>query len=194
MWHSLNNAADNAFKGLMDAVRRFLGWIGMQGMGIPAEPPTPFMQRPWFRHRYQDAMPSTTKWPWEHMNPDDYPFHHGHPWFRLPRKRPEVEPWQPPLLLTPGEGEQRAGFSPYQRQPIFVIPTSGAQSNNYATPWEPKGGGGGAVQINNVIYLDGQAVANAVHQYSMADMQYPRQAPAFDGRAGYTPPDQEITI
>jgi len=55
--------------------------------------------------------------------------------------------------------------------------------------WEPSGGGGGTVQINNVIYLDGQAVANAVHQYSMADLQHPRQAPMFDGRAGYTPPD-----
>jgi hypothetical protein len=55
--------------------------------------------------------------------------------------------------------------------------------------WEPGGGGGGTVQINNVIYLDGQAVANAVHQYSLADLQHPKQAPMFDGRAGYTSPD-----
>jgi hypothetical protein len=56
--------------------------------------------------------------------------------------------------------------------------------------WEPGGGGGGGGStINNVIYLDGAAIARTVHSYGESDAMFPRQASQFDGRAGYTSPD-----
>jgi hypothetical protein len=61
--------------------------------------------------------------------------------------------------------------------------------------WEPGGGGVDSQQINNVIYLDGAAIARAVHDYSASDMAHPRQAAQFDGRANMTTPDmQTMTV
>jgi hypothetical protein len=56
------------------------------------------------------------------------------------------------------------------------------------TNWEP-GGGGASSSINNVIYLDGQAIARAVHDYQSADMTHARQASSFNGRESYYGPD-----
>lgn len=90
-------------------------------------------------------------------------------------------------------GVPMPGLSPAMPSlPTPSIPPSGLLQKQ---SWEPGGGVPGAQQINNVIYLDGSAIARAVHDYSAADMTHPRQAAYFDGRANYTPPDmQTITV
>ena len=54
------------------------------------------------------------------------------------------------------------------------------------------GGGGKSAQINNVIYLDGQAIARAVHDYMLSGVEHPVQAPHFDGRSGHTSVDHQM--
>jgi hypothetical protein len=67
-----------------------------------------------------------------------------------------------------------------------TVPQPGGHLRN--ANWEP-GGGGGGTAINNVIYLDGQAIARAVHDYQSADMMHARQASSFNGRESYYGPD-----
>jgi hypothetical protein len=55
--------------------------------------------------------------------------------------------------------------------------------------WEPGAGGTGAVHVHRVIMLDGSKIAEAVHSHTAAGMQFPTQAPMFNGREGYTAPD-----
>ena len=55
--------------------------------------------------------------------------------------------------------------------------------------WEPDGGGTGGVHVHHVIMLDGAKIAQAVHTHTGFAMQFPRQAPYFDGRENYTPTD-----
>lgn len=75
-----------------------------------------------------------------------------------------------------------------------IKPYLGPQRTNLGGfGWEPRGGGG-PMHVHNVIQLDGSAIAKAVNDYMIADLEHPKQAPYFDGRSGHTPPDwQPIT-
>jgi hypothetical protein len=81
--------------------------------------------------------------------------------------------WNQPLPggslpgLHPGDLLKRSSFSP----------TSGGSDKN--------------ATINNVIYLDGSAIARAVHDYMISGVEHPVQAPYFDGRDGHTSPDHQ---
>lgn len=66
-------------------------------------------------------------------------------------------------------------------------PSTGKLLQNQS--WEPQGGGGGSIQVHNTIHLDGAAIARAVNEYQTAGLEHPTQAPYFDGRSSYTPPD-----
>lgn len=81
-----------------------------------------------------------------------------------------------PFLPRGGMG----GFGGY-------APSTGKLLQNQS--WEPQGGGGGSIQVHNTIHLDGAAIARAVNEYQTAGLEHPTQAPYFDGRSSYTPPD-----
>jgi hypothetical protein len=57
--------------------------------------------------------------------------------------------------------------------------------------WEPGGGAPGVVNVHNVVMLDGSKIAEVLNQHTMAEMNFPRQAPIFDGRSGWTTPDMQ---
>lgn len=104
---------------------------------------------------------------------------------------PGPETW-PVMPRVPG------GMVPAPTSPF--LPRGGLEGfGGYAPPstgkmlqkqnWEPQGGGGGTVQVNNTIHLDGAAIARAVNEYQTAGLEHPTQAPYFDGRSSYTAPD-----
>ena len=57
--------------------------------------------------------------------------------------------------------------------------------------FEPSAGGGGAgtVNVHNVVMLDGSKIAEVLNSHTMAEMNFPRQAPMFDGRSAWSTPD-----
>lgn len=100
------------------------------------------------------------------------PFHDTHPFF----KRGVPDTSQKHLFGGPRSWEH-------------MPPASGGA---HKASWEPSGGGTDKqLQVNNVIYLDGSAIARAVHDYLIAGVEHPKQAPYFDGRDGYTSPDHQ---
>ena len=87
----------------------------------------------------------------------------------------------PPNLLAPNVPHP---FAPMPGSPGDLL---------HKQSWEPgqSGGGGGAVQVHNVIYLDGTTIAQAVNDYTAAGLEHPRQASYFNGLEGYTAPDYQ---
>ena len=101
--------------------------------------------------------------------PSKTPFHDAHP--GLPK--PGVGPWDPGHFgLKPGDNLPGMHPGDLLKRSSF---TGG-------------GGGGGdkSATINNVVYLDGQAIARAVHDYMISGVEHPTQAPHFDGREGFS--------
>jgi hypothetical protein len=110
-------------------------------------------------------------------------FQHTPEWRKQYHDLPTIDPMPlfPKLGSAPGSGSMFAGMGGGLLQPAVL----GGGLN--------LGGGGGSktVQVHNVIYLDGQAIARSINDYNIAGMEHPTQAPYFDGRAGYTSPDHQ---
>lgn len=70
----------------------------------------------------------------------------------------------------------------------FMPSNPGGLLNN-ASLSSPGGGGGGSLNVHNVIHLDGAAIARAVNQYMSAALEHPEQSSSFDGRSNFTSPD-----
>ena len=91
---------------------------------------------------------------------------------------------------APEPGKIPPGFAPTQPLPhdwkTHPEKMPGMNGLLNKSSWEPSGGGGKSVAINNVIYLDGSAIARAVHDYMIAGMEHDHQAPYFDGRSAMT--------
>jgi hypothetical protein len=110
-----------------------------------------------------------------------------HPYFKNKVPAPEVPGlgWgtPPPMITTPPGMDQKALFMPGGGGSPALLPAAASAI--------PSGGGAKTVQVHNVIYLDGQAIARSINDYNIAGMEHPTQAPYFDGRAGYTSPDHQ---
>ena len=118
------------------------------------------------------------------MHPTDA-FHRTHPYFnRYDHNVPDLG-WgtPPPMITTPPGMNQRTLFTPGGGGPGMMLASAGG---NYV----PSGGARSA-QVNNVVYLDGQAIARAVNDYNISSLEHPTQAPYFDGRESPTTPGHQ---
>jgi hypothetical protein len=119
------------------------------------------------------------------MHPTDA-FSRTHPYFhdKTPHVAPDLGWGHPPPMIT----------DPGMRNPAVFHPGGGGAPALLPAAMGAIGGGGGGaktVQVHNVIYLDGQAIARSINDYNIAGVEHPTQAPYFDGRAGYTSPDHQ---
>lgn len=154
----------------------------------------------------------------EGVPPLSWRMQHGHDRSRLnelpimPKLDPNIpgglQPYTPPTSPLPGDWKYNS-MPGIPISPQSFLPSGGASPllHRAASGFSPGLGGGGSglldnasasipsggvpqtVQINNVIHLDGSAIARAVNEYQVAGLEHPVQAPMFDGRANYTPPD-----
>lgn len=162
-WGSWNKKAD-------DAVAQFHNWLAAFVAGIINTPAATY------------ASP--------------HPWHDKNRWLNHWQTKDTIEPYgQTPYVNPFGDYSIRIGpstshFHDTHSWPNFLHPGGGLGGSLMNQSWEPGGGGGGTV-VNNVIQLDGAAIARAVHDYHAADLVHPRQAPFHDGRSNYTPPDHQ---
>jgi hypothetical protein len=102
--------------------------------------------------------------------------------FRAPDAFQKSHPYFGNKLLHPETPSLGFGTPPKITDPGMLHRTSGDWGG---------GGGGKSATINNVIYLDGAAIARAVHDYMISGIEHPVQAPHFDGRDGHTSVDHQ---
>lgn len=91
--------------------------------------------------------------------------------------------------------DRRPGLQPHAPMvlphPFNPPPMHGFSDLLHKSSWEPGSSGAGTVKVNNVIYLDGNAIAQAVNEYQSASLEHPTQAPYFNGLDNYTSPDYQ---
>ena len=192
------HACQDAWEGLSGLRDKLSGWgydvaravaNALRAVGIPVPAITPWHDRmhPWLDRRGlttltpHQAMPGTPlPWDWK-TRPDLFstPPQLGTttpvpPWME------GIPPGPPPSL----KDWRNAVPSPAPAPSILPQRQS----------WEPSASGTVTVPVVNVIVLDGQKVAEVVNSHTAASMQFPRQAPMFDGRQNWSPPDAAAAV
>jgi len=100
----------------------------------------------------------------------------------------QVNAWiKKQFTFTAPSAPPPAGANP----PSPVQPQSFHPGGQAGSGWEPGHKSPKVVQIAHTATLDGDVLARSIAQYLVAEMEHPKQAPQFDGMAGYTSPDHQ---